>query len=83
VASDTAPQQPRTRPAVHTAPPSANPESAIARLLACRYGDGVYLRRDVGGEVLRAAIAGGFLSEDGFVTRAGRRLLARFQDLRG
>jgi hypothetical protein len=55
------------------------PEQAIARLLSCRYGDGgVYLPRDARGEALDAAIAGGFVSEDGFVTRKGRRLLARY-----
>lgn len=54
-------------------------EQAIARLLACRYGDGgVYVPRNAPASgILKDAIAGGFVSEDGFVTREGRRLLAR------
>lgn len=53
-------------------------EQAIARLLSCRYGDGgVYLPRGTRHHAVSAAIAGGFLSEDGFVTRKGRDLIAR------
>lgn len=63
------------------APHSNHPEQeqAIARLLTCRYGDGgVYVPRDTHRTVaLKDAIAAGFISEDGFVTRKGRRLLAR------
>lgn len=63
-------------------------ESAIAKLLDHRYGDGiVYEPRDhTRRGLLQAAIAGGFVSEEGFVTRKGRALLARassFNDLRG
>ncbi len=54
-------------------------EQAIARLLACRYGDGgVYMPRHAPtSAILKVAIEGGFVSEDGFVTRAGRQLLAK------
>lgn len=60
----------------HTA---ADHDQAIARLLACRYGDGgVYVPRHAPGrDLLETAIARGYVSEDGFVTRAGRRLLAQ------
>jgi len=62
-------------------------ESAIAKLLDRRYGDGiVYEPRHANRDLLQAAIAGGFVSEEGYVTRKGRALLARastFNDLRG
>ena len=60
--------------------PAREREQAIARLLACRYGDGgVYVPRYARrGNELKEAIAAGFISEDGFVTRKGRHLLARF-----
>ena len=52
---------------------------AIARLLAHRYGDGVvYIPRERGNRgLLEHAVADGFVSADGFVTRKGRNLLAR------
>ena len=52
---------------------------AIARLLAHRYGDGVvYIPREGGNRaLLEHAVADGFVSADGFVTRKGRNLLAR------
>ena len=55
-------------------------EHAIARLIAYRYGDGgIYLPRQAcHSDALEDAIAGGFVSEDGFVTRKGRQLLAQF-----
>jgi hypothetical protein len=55
-------------------------EQAIARLIARRYGDGgVYVpRQQPRRGALKDAIAGGFVSEDGFITSKGRRLLARF-----
>lgn len=55
-------------------------DQAIARLIARRYGDGgVYVpRQQPRRSVLKDAIAGGFVSEDGFITSKGRRLLARF-----
>lgn len=62
-------------------------ESAIAELLDHRYGDGiVYEPRHLRRGLLQAAIAGGFVSEKGFMTRKGRALLARastFNELRG
>jgi hypothetical protein len=62
-------------------------ETAIAKLLDHRYGDGiVYEPRQMQRGLLLAAIAGGFVSEEGFVTRKGRALLARassVNDLRG
>ncbi len=62
-------------------------ESAIAKLLDQRYGDGiVYEPRHTRRGLLQAAIAGGFVSAEGHVTRKGRALLARastFNELRG
>ncbi len=57
------------------------PDADIARLLACHYGDGaVYLPSRAGArrDVLQRAMAAGFVSIDGFITRRGRQLLARF-----
>ncbi len=49
----------------------------IARLLANRYGDGVvYLPRDLPRTLLDLAVNMGFVSEEGYVTRKGRSLLA-------
>jgi hypothetical protein len=55
-------------------------EMTIARTIACRYGDGgVYLPRErEPTAALALAMRAGFVSEDGFVTRKGRSLLARF-----
>lgn len=55
-------------------------DQAIARLIARRYGDGgVYVpRQQARRGTLKDAIAAGFVSEDGFITSKGRRLLARF-----
>lgn len=54
-------------------------ERAIARVIAHRYGDGgVYVpTQERYPEALDLAIADGFVSQDGFITRKGRRLLAR------
>ncbi|MGE0484705.1 MAG: hypothetical protein AB7Q81_11245 [Gammaproteobacteria bacterium] len=54
-------------------------ERAIARVIACHYGDGgIYLPRTAGGrETLRAAVDEGFVDTQGFLTPKGRRLLAR------
>ena len=66
-------QQPDSQPALT--------DAAIARVIACRYGDGgVYMtpgpaRR----HALEAAISAGFVSRDGFLTRKGRHLVARFE----
>ncbi|MEM7543630.1 MAG: hypothetical protein AAF384_18880 [Pseudomonadota bacterium] len=57
---------------------STGSQAAIAELIAHRYGDGlVYVPRTVRNGTFRDAINQGFISEDGFVTRKGRRLLAR------
>ena len=59
--------------------PEVGNKRAIARLIARHYGDGgVYLPRSgAGPETLMVAIANGFVSRDGFITRKGRQLLAR------
>ena len=56
-------------------------ERAIARVIARRYGDGgIYLPRTQGQrDTLRRAIDAGFVSSDGFLTPAGRRLVARWE----
>lgn len=56
-------------------------EHAIAQVIACHYGDGgVYVPRSAARRAtLRSAIDAGFVSREGFLTREGRRLLARFQ----
>ncbi|MEQ8235068.1 MAG: hypothetical protein RLW61_15020 [Gammaproteobacteria bacterium] len=56
-------------------------EQSIARVIARRYGDGgIYLpRRQDQRDALRRAIDAGFVSADGFLTRAGRRLVARWE----
>ncbi len=57
-------------------------ESAIAQLLNHRYGDGVvYVPRDHSELLLHKAIAAGFVSEEGYVTRKGRALLARSHEI--
>jgi len=54
-------------------------ESRLAGLLAKRYGDGtVYLPREGVEGLLDIAVRTGRVSEEGFVTRKGRELLARF-----
>lgn len=53
-------------------------EIRLAGLLANRYGDGtLYLARNGERSLLDLAIQRGFVSEEGFVTRKGRALLAR------
>ncbi len=54
-------------------------EQTIARVIARHYGDGgVYMPRDAERvDAMQQAISNGFVSEDGFLTRKGRRLLAR------
>ena len=63
----------------NAAPRTPEDERSIARLLARHYGDGgVYLPRSgERRETLLQAIDAGFVSRDGFLTREGRRLLAR------
>jgi len=53
-------------------------ELQVAGLLANRYGDGtLYFARNGERGLLDIAIQRGFVSEEGFVTRKGRALLAR------
>ena len=53
----------------------------LARVLSRHYGDGaVYLpRQGARREVLRRAVDRGLVSSEGFITRKGRHLLARFK----
>ncbi len=53
-------------------------EHRVAELLSNRYGDGtLYLSKAGERGLLDMAIQGGFVSDEGFVTRKGRALLAR------
>ena len=53
-------------------------EHRVAGLLANRYGDGtLYLSKASANGLLDLAIKSGFVSDEGFVTRKGRALLAR------
>ena len=55
------------------------PESQIAAMLESRYGDGmVYLPRGTPRGVLHAAMELGFVDTEGYLTRKGRALLARY-----
>jgi len=55
-----------------------NLEQQVAGLLANRYGDGTLYLVNAGERgLLDIAIQRGFVSEEGFVTRKGRALLAR------
>ncbi len=50
----------------------------LARVLQHRYGDGtVYLPRTGARPVLRLCMQLGLVSDEGFITRKGRELLAR------
>ena len=50
----------------------------LARVLQHRYGDGtVYLQRAGARPVLRFCMQLGLVSDEGFITRKGRELLAR------
>ncbi len=54
-------------------------ERQMAELLECRYGDGmVYLPRTRPRQLLSIAIKGGFIDAEGYLTRKGRILLARY-----
>jgi hypothetical protein len=49
----------------------------LARVLQHRYGDGsVYLPRTGGRQVLRRCMQLGLVSDEGFITKKGRELLA-------
>jgi hypothetical protein len=63
--------------AVHSG--TAVPESQIAAMLECRYGDGmVYLPRGMPRSILHVAMEQGFVDAEGYLTRKGRALLARY-----
>jgi hypothetical protein len=60
-------------------PASDVPEAQIAAMLECRYGDGmVYLPRGTPAGILNAARQHGFVDDEGYLTRKGRALLARY-----
>ncbi len=55
-------------------------ESDIARVLQYRYGDGlVYLPSNQPESLLRMAKTMGFIDQEGYLTRKGRYLLAKYQ----
>ncbi|MCI0400951.1 MAG: hypothetical protein L0Y67_08375 [Gammaproteobacteria bacterium] len=55
-------------------------EVQIAQILQHRYGDGlVYLPKSAPRAVLSRAVQLGFVDADGYLTRKGRLLLARYQ----
>jgi hypothetical protein len=57
---------------------SSPSESELIRVLACRYGDGtVYLPRGTPRRLLLVCQELDFINTDGFITRAGRELVAR------
>ena len=58
---------------------SSSSERELVRVLACRYGDGtVYLPKGMPGMPFFACQELGLISADGFITRAGRELAARY-----
>ena len=58
------------------------PESQIAMILKYRYGDGfVYLPRHKPNSAYSEAKSRGFIDADGYVTRKGRALIARYKYL--
>lgn len=65
-----------TYPNHHMSSPS---EKELVRVLACRYGDGtVYLPKGMPGMLFLACQGLGLISADGFITRTGRELVARY-----
>jgi len=57
-----------------------NLEARIAQVLEHRYGDGlVYLPREWPEQLLALAKQFGFIDDEGYLTRKGRTLLARYQ----
>jgi len=58
------------------------PESQIATILEYRYGDGlVYLPRHKPSSLYSEAKSKGFIDAEGYVTRKGRALIARYKYL--
>lgn len=61
---------------------SQEPENQIAMILHYRYGDGtVYLPRHRPSSMYSEAKSRGFIDADGYVTRKGRALIARYKYL--
>ncbi|MCI0559535.1 MAG: hypothetical protein MN733_13655 [Nitrososphaera sp.] len=59
---------------------NASNEVEIASVLRHHYGDGdLYLPEGTSESVVQKAIALGYLSEDGYLTRKGRDLLAQHE----
>ena len=57
-----------------------NLESDIAKVLECRYGDGlVYLSKQQPDSLFKMAKTKGFIDPEGYLTRKGRILLAKYQ----
>ena len=55
-------------------------ESDIAKVLQYRYGDGlVYLPTNQPDSLLRMAKSRGYVDQEGYLTRKGRYLLAKYQ----
>ena len=55
------------------------PESRIADMLECHFGDGmVYLPRNQPKVLYDIAMKQGFIDPEGYLTRKGRALLARY-----
>ena len=58
--------------------PSELEETEIAALLQCRFGDGMaYLPRQWQSRLLEIATRFGFVDTEGYLTRRGRKLMAR------
>lgn len=65
--------------ALHTPASGEIPESQIAAMLEQRYGDGlVYLSRNQPNTLYKLAKKHGFIDDEGYLTRKGRTLLARY-----
>ncbi|MBI1732324.1 MAG: hypothetical protein HYR49_06095 [Gammaproteobacteria bacterium] len=59
--------------------PSETEEIQIAALLQCRFDDGmVYLPKNLPDSLLEIAVRSGFVDADGYLTRRGRALIARY-----
>lgn len=59
--------------------PTESEENQIAALLQCRFGDGMaYLPKRLPGSLLEIATRFGFVDAEGYLTRRGRALLARY-----
>ena len=56
-------------------------DQALLQLLAHRYGDGlVYLRDDGERRLFERAVSMGLVNREGYLTPAGRSLIARFDN---